>query len=642
MQFLQNLRITQRVLVLALVFGALTLPLATLVIRAEWRDYEATRAERAGVPAVGAVLALIRHTQTHRGLTNGWLGGNEAMGPRREAEAQALDKALAQAQAATAAYATGPLGERRRAVQQQWQALLADVAARKLQPAEAFQRHSDLVALQHRLLTDVADDSTMILDPMPGTYYLITAMVETLPRITELLGQSRAVGALALKRQNLAPAERARLQSALERVAQLQLDYQRDVENLQRHDPATAQALAQPMQAAREAITSAVALVRGQLLDPETLSQPSTAYFDTMTGFIDAQYGFSDKAFARVDAMLQERLAESQRALGLAGSLVVMLVVAATVAVVGINRSIRSGTEAAQAAMQALSRGELDHRVATDRRDELGDLARGIGQAMAQLAGMVAEVKASGVSLGTASAQIASGNADLSARTESAAANLQQAASSLEQLTGTVRQNADNTRQATEMATQASTTAGEGGELMLRVASTMNAISDSSRKIADIIGTIDSIAFQTNILALNAAVEAARAGEQGRGFAVVAAEVRTLAQRSAGAAREIKGLIGHSVETVESGAALVSQARDTMQQIVDRAGQVSSLVGEIGRATAEQATGLGMVNESVSQLDQATQQNAALVEESAAAAANLHDQASRMMGAVSRFRTAHA
>jgi methyl-accepting chemotaxis protein-1 (serine sensor receptor) len=184
--------------------------------------------------------------------------------------------------------------------------------------------------------------------------------------------------------------------------------------------------------------------------------------------------------------------------------------------------------------------------------------------------------------------------------------------------------------------------ATRGGSAVGRVVETMRGINESSRRIADIIGTIDGIAFQTNILALNAAVEAARAGEQGRGFAVVASEVRSLAQRSAGAAREIKTLIGHSVSTVENGASLVDQARATMQQIVDQARQVSTLVGEIGRASAEQATGLAAVNESVSQLDHSTQQNAALVEESAAAAASLHEQAERMLGAVSRFRTAQA
>ena len=282
--------------------------------------------------------------------------------------------------------------------------------------------------------------------------------------------------------------------------------------------------------------------------------------------------------------------------------------------------------------------GRLDAAVATERRDEVGDLLRALGSMQTQLRQVVGEVRASADSIALASAEVAQGNADLSQRTEQTAANLQQTAGSMEQLTGTVRQSADAAGQANQLAGSACEVASRGGAVVSQVVTTMHEINASSRKIADIIGTIDGIAFQTNILALNAAVEAARAGEQGRGFAVVAAEVRSLAQRSAAAAKEIKGLIGNSVDKVESGGRLVADAGQTMHEIVASVQRVSDIIAEITAAASEQSLGIGQVNGAVTQLDQMTQQNAALVEQSAAAAESLREQAGRLSGVVAIFK----
>jgi methyl-accepting chemotaxis protein len=285
-----------------------------------------------------------------------------------------------------------------------------------------------------------------------------------------------------------------------------------------------------------------------------------------------------------------------------------------------------------------ISAGELVASVQqVQGKDEAAALMRSLLQMQLRLRELVGQVRGTTDGIGTASAEIASGNADLSSRTEMAASNLQQTVSSMERLTGTVRQSADSARQANQLATSAATVAGRGGEVVAQVVSTMDEINASSRKIADIIGVIDGIAFQTNILALNAAVEAARAGEQGRGFAVVAGEVRSLAQRSAEAAREIKALIGSSVDKVESGARLVADAGATMQEIVASVKRVSDIVGEITAATTEKAHGIVEVNDAVSQLDQMTQQNAALVEQSAAATESLKDQAVRLSQVVGAF-----
>jgi methyl-accepting chemotaxis protein-2 (aspartate sensor receptor) len=307
-----------------------------------------------------------------------------------------------------------------------------------------------------------------------------------------------------------------------------------------------------------------------------------------------------------------------------------------------IRRQVSQPLATLTTAVTTLAQGDLTQPFRSSRRDEIGVLVSEVETMRQRFVDMMTQVRSATDSINTASAEIASGNQDLSARTEQAASNLEETAASMEQLTSTVRQSADSARQANQLAASASEIAVRGGNVVGQVVTTMNEINASSKKISDIIGVIDGIAFQTNILALNAAVEAARAGEQGRGFAVVAAEVRSLAQRSAEAAKEIKGLIGSSVDRVETGSRLVAEAGQTMSEIVGSAQRVSDIIGEITAATGEQSDGIGQVNVAVNQLDQMTQQNAALVEESAAAAESLKDQATRLAEVVQVFRIASA
>ncbi|WP_290870933.1 methyl-accepting chemotaxis protein [Aquabacterium sp.] len=290
----------------------------------------------------------------------------------------------------------------------------------------------------------------------------------------------------------------------------------------------------------------------------------------------------------------------------------------------------------------AIAQGDLTRRMASGRQDELGQMQTALDAMVSSLSAIVEQVREGADSVATASREIAQGNTDLSARTENQAASLEETAASVEEMAGTVRTNAGNAQQANQLATAASDVAMRGGEVVNQVVHTMDGIQSASRKIADIIGVIDGIAFQTNILALNAAVEAARAGEQGRGFAVVAGEVRTLAQRSANAAKEIKSLITDSVEKVNAGSQQVGAAGETMGQVVLQVRKVNDLVGEIAHASAEQSTGIGQINQAVSQLDQATQQNAALVEQSMAAAESLRMQAQKLADAVAVFKTSPA
>jgi methyl-accepting chemotaxis protein len=316
---------------------------------------------------------------------------------------------------------------------------------------------------------------------------------------------------------------------------------------------------------------------------------------------------------------------------------VLILALGATCAVL-IARSITGPLKSAIDVAEKVASGDLTTTFTDQPRDEVGDLMRALHTMNDGLATLVAEVQSGTQSIANGSNEIATGNLDLSARTEQQAGALEETASSMEELTSTVRNNADNAGQANQMAQAASTVAGRGGDIVGKVVETMGSIDASSRKIVDIIGVIDGIAFQTNILALNAAVEAARAGEQGRGFAVVASEVRNLAQRSAAAAKEIKGLIGDSVAQVNVGTELVQQAGATIKEVVDSVARVTDIMGEITEASREQSAGIDQVNEAITQMDRSTQENAALVEEAAAAAASLQEQAARLAQAASRFR----
>jgi methyl-accepting chemotaxis protein len=313
------------------------------------------------------------------------------------------------------------------------------------------------------------------------------------------------------------------------------------------------------------------------------------------------------------------------------------LVAGAAVAWV-LTRSIVGPIGEALLIAETVAAGDLSQEFETERGGDFGRLLRGMGEMEDTLTDLVTRIKASTDAIAVASRQIAAGNQDLSSRTEQQASSLEETAASMEELTSTVKQNADNARQANQLAVSASEVAVKGGTVVSQVVDTMGSINASSRKIVDIIGVIDGIAFQTNILALNAAVEAARAGEQGKGFAVVASEVRSLAQRSASAAKEIKTLIGDSVEKVEEGSKQVQEAGRTMEEIVGSVRRVTDIMGEITAASQEQTSGIEQINQAITQMDQVTQQNAALVEEASAAAQSLQEQADNLVQAVSTFK----
>ncbi|MCW5636991.1 MAG: HAMP domain-containing protein [Rubrivivax sp.] len=400
---------------------------------------------------------------------------------------------------------------------------------------------------------------------------------------------------------------------------------------------------------AREALTHLAAYQKGLeavLQNMQNGSYDNARAADRMLARPKADIAAAEAAVARVLAIAQGEAQQAQAGFDQTLNMLGVTFGLGLLAVLGIvapltllnSRSITEPIERARRAALAIAGGDLAQQIESEGRDESAELLAALASMQASLSRLVGDVHAASEQIRIASTEVAAGNTDLSGRTELAASSLQQAASSMTQLSGTVQQTAASARTANQLAGGASQVARRGGEVVGGVVATMDEIHASSRKIADIIGTIDGIAFQTNILALNAAVEAARAGEQGRGFAVVASEVRSLAQRSAEAAREIKSLIGSSVEKVESGSRLVADAGSTMGEIVTSVQRVTDIIGEISAAAGEQSQGVEQVSQTVTQLDQATQQNAALVEQSAAAAESLKEQSRQLAALVSQFK----
>jgi methyl-accepting chemotaxis protein len=503
---------------------------------------------------------------------------------------------------------------------------------------KAFAAHAPEYGRLYAFMRDLGNKSGLVQDPDADIFYLGYPLANSTPSTAGIAVRIAAYATLNVSRSDVSTKDKVFYEVTEARLADTFGSVETLLAQSMKANPKVETALAARFAALKSSSKDLLAFVRKNFTSVDKVAVTQQDVGAAAAATIDAAWALVEQNRTVLDELLAERGSAVAAKRNLLLVALVVGVLASIYLYVGVYVSMAASLRHASRAAQAIAAGDLGTVDAASSRDEFADLVADLRKADQALADVIAGVKQSAESIATASAEIAVGTQDLSTRTEHTASSLQQTASSVEQVTATVEHSTGAAESAKQLSNSAADVARRGGSVVDEVIETMSGINASSKKIADIIGVIDGIAFQTNILALNAAVEAARAGEQGRGFAVVASEVRSLAQRSADAAREIKVLISSSVDKVETGARLVGDAGTTMTEIVASVGRVNDVIGEITSAASGQRHGLGEVNAAVGRLDQMTQQNAALVEQSAAAAESLREQARRLADLVGAFR----
>ncbi|WP_242700325.1 methyl-accepting chemotaxis protein [Comamonas denitrificans] len=639
LHWLTQLRLAQKFTLLGLLTLAMLAFPSVLYLKQTITDVRQAHRQAEGVPVLMALNMVIQHTQVHRGLSAGVLSGNEGMQQRRVTAKEAVNQALGNA-AAILVQSNAPVQEQQRLQKWQttWQALEQAVAANKVEVADSFARHTDLIAELMMINEELLVAYRLQSNEDPANVALLQAALVQAPQLTEGVGQMRAMGTGFLTQAFLSVDDRGAFRALISQTTTFQKQVGRFIQRAMTLNPAYEQELGGLVKTATELLNESNHLARTEVLEIDLLQYPASDYFNQLTQTIDAINAVRISGADRLAQVLDANADKQRNVLITLSVLQTVLLIAAVWLALLFVRSITQPLRRAVDLALAVADGNLQGADETPDRNEIGELIAAQQQMRARLRPIVQQVRQGSDAVALASAEIAQGNQDLSARTESQASALEQTAASMEELSATVRHNADSAQQASQLTQTAHSIASQGGQMVGQMVQTMQGIHDSSRKMGDIIGVIDSIAFQTNILALNAAVEAARAGEQGRGFAVVASEVRSLAGRSAEAAKEIKRLIDDSVQRVGAGNALAQQTGETMQEMVGAIGKVNTIVSAISNASREQAEGVIQVGEAITQMDQVTQQNAALVEEMAAAATSLNSQSQELVQAISIFQ----
>ncbi len=600
---------------------------------------ETAQAERDGIGPCRDVIRLIQLTQHHRGLSAAQLGGNAAVQSKREAKNAEVQQQLARVQSSLGSLLkSGQIGQTLDKGRAAWESLSGEVGSRALSAAQSSTRHAQLIAVYLELLDQLVDQSRLALDPEADTYYLMIASLGRMPQATEAMGQTRARGAGFLAEGKLGQDGRSMLTGLVQQVTDQHTAMVKAFHKSFDASPGIKAALADKVDALGSHIDGALKLTRQELIQAENISYPSADYIATYTQAIDTMFSVNELALNALEQALTDRIKNLHKGNIVMGVLLVLLIAGPLLLARSISRSITVPLRQATELARQIAERRLDGEVEARSGDEIGQLCESLLAMRDSLCQVIQEVRSNAEQVAHASQELAAGNSDLSQRTEQQASALQETASSMEQLTTTVRSNADEAAGARNLAERACNVAEAGGSAVQQVVSTMGDIEASSRRVEEITAVIESIAFQTNILALNAAVEAARAGEQGRGFAVVASEVRALAQRSAEAAKQIKQLISTSVSQVETGARQVRSAGETLQAAVNSVRELNDIIHRISTASAQQSGGLQQISAAVSHMDQLTQQNAALVEETAASGQHLQGRAQELANLVATFR----
>ena len=635
---LGRLRLWQKFVVLA-VLGLTIAALPTYqYLSATSADLTTAQVELDGAGSVRALLRAFQGIEKHRGADADGLG-EDALKAARAATAGEIDKAFAEARAAIAKAApTSKVPAAIDDLAKDWSDFAHALAEGKVSPEELSSRYSSVAGSALETIEATADQFGMSLDPEGPSYYLVMASLLHIPHAQEALAQMRSRGVAVLQKGAPDAVAKTELHHLWIAAGAHLWNASRALDKAREGDPDVGSLVGKAGEAARTAGLAAVNLSKQRVVEADT-PQATAAEFGAEFGkAIDAYSALDAVALDALQKLLDKRIAHIERTRYVTCGVALLVTLLATIFGVLIVRSITVPTGRAVRMIEALATGDLTMVEGSRSNDEIGRMINALGTTVGQLRLIVSGIRVSAKEVGQAAGEIATGNADLANRTEAQAASLEETASSMQQLTATVKLNAENARQANQLAVGSSDVARRGGEVVNEVVGTMRTIEESSNKIVDIISVIDGIAFQTNILALNAAVEAARAGEQGRGFAVVASEVRNLAQRSAAAAKEIKALIADSVAKVESGSRLAEQAGGTMRDLVVSVQRVTDIMTEITAASNEQSAGIEQVNLAVSQMDNATQQNAALVEQATAAARSLSEQGATLLTAISVFK----
>jgi len=503
---------------------------------------------------------------------------------------------------------------------------------------KAFAAHAPEYGRLYAFMREMGDRSGMALESELDLFYLGYPLTNNTPSTAGIAVRIAAYSTLNIGRGAITPKDKVFYEVTEARLNDTFGNVENMLSQSMKVNPEVEKQLSKSFTDLKASSKEYLAFVRKNFTTSDAIAVTSEQAGQAAAATIDSAWALVEGNRSLLEDLLNQRLASASTERTVITLLLTLGILVSLYLYIGMYLGIKQGMEGATVAVRAIAAGDLNDAAMVDSQDEFSELMQDLQRARQSLITMISAVRQNAEGVATASAEIAQGNQDLSSRTENQASALQETAASMGELGSTVSQNADSARQANQLAQSASTIATKGGDVVAKVVDTMKGINDSSRKISDIISVIDGIAFQTNILALNAAVEAARAGEQGRGFAVVASEVRSLAGRSADAAKEIKLLINASVERVEQGTALVDEAGGTMTEVVTAIRRVTDIMGEISSASGEQSAGVAQVGNAIAQMDQATQQNAALVEEMAAAAASLKNQAQDLVQVVAVFK----